>query len=76
MEQRNLDEERALKATSRHDKWRKRYIKNYYRVDWNDPQFYHMVINTDQLEIDSAVDLIVQTVRNLSGEDESRNLVA
>jgi hypothetical protein len=44
---------------------RARYNREYYHRDWNDPVNYHMVLNTEALGIDGAVDAIVGRARVL-----------
>lgn len=36
-----------------------RYLKHFYRVDWNDPLLYHLTLNTAALREDEAVRLIL-----------------
>lgn len=54
--------EELLDAT---DKMRARYSTQYYRRDWNDPAYYHMVLNTEALGLDGTADLIVARARTM-----------
>jgi CMP/dCMP kinase len=44
------------------------YVKNYYHVDWADPNLYHLVINTSKLSFDLAARLIAEAARLLKAE--------
>lgn len=41
------------------DRNRASYLRRMYRARWDDPNLYHLVINTAWLEVESASDLIV-----------------
>ncbi len=41
------------------------YVMNYYKVDWADPELYHLVINTSRLSIELAADLVVEMARRI-----------
>lgn len=69
MQKRALDQDSAGKLVAQHDRWRQQYLRNYYRADWDDPFLYDMTINTDRMDEEEAVALVVQGVRN--AEDQS-----
>ena len=54
----NLSESAATRVTKQTDKARKAYHKNYTGLDWNDPDQYAMVLNTDILPEDLCADII------------------
>ncbi len=58
MERLSLPERKAVRVLRRTDKARKAYYKNYTGCDWNDPNLYHMVLNSDRLGFDACVDVI------------------
>jgi cytidylate kinase len=58
------DAERKLTET---DTNRARYHKQYYKRDWNDPANYDLVVNTERLGIEGAVEGIVGMVRKSGG---------
>ena len=58
MESLNLSERAAVRLLKRTDKARKAYYKNYTGMDWNDPNSYHLVVNSDRLPYELCVDLI------------------
>lgn len=61
MESLQLSERSAVRLLRRTDKARKAYYKNYTGMDWNDPNSYHMVVNSDKLGFEACVDLICHT---------------
>ena len=58
MEKLNLPERKAARVLKRTDKARKAYYRNYTGCDWNDPNLYHLVLNSDRLGFDACVDII------------------
>jgi cytidylate kinase len=52
----------ARHAVRREDLGRQRYLKKYFNWDIDDPQLYHLVINTDLSSFDQAARLIGQAV--------------
>ena len=59
MESFQLSENAAVRLLKRTDKARKAYYKNYTGMDWNDPNSYHLVLNSDKLPEELCVKLIV-----------------
>lgn len=60
MEALNLSERQAVRILRQTDKARKAYYKNYTGCDWNDPNLYHLVLNSDRVGFDGCVDVICQ----------------
>ncbi len=58
MESLQLSERSAVRVLRRTDKARKAYYRNYTGMDWNDPNSYHMIVNSDRLGMEPCVDLI------------------
>jgi cytidylate kinase len=52
----------ALKAMRREDRARRRYVKQYFGMDLEDPLLYHLVINTGLISYDKAARLIGDAV--------------
>ena len=61
----SLGEKEAVRLLKRTDKARKAYYKNYTGMDWNDPNSYHMVLNSDLLPVELCVKLICDAYRGL-----------
>jgi cytidylate kinase len=45
------------------DEQRSGYMRRFYNVDWLDSSLYDLVINTDRIPVDVAVEMIVQAAR-------------
>lgn len=54
----NLNRKDALARIQREDGGRRRYLKRYFRQDIDDPQHYHLVINTDWLSLKAAAAIV------------------
>ncbi len=54
----NLDQKAATKYIKQKDKSRKRYVKDNFDKDMDDPLLYHVVINTDLVKYDEAARII------------------
>lgn len=56
-----------LKAAERYihnvDKWRGKWVRHLYGVDWHDPSLYDLVINLEKLDVKEACQLISDTVK-------------
>ncbi len=44
------------------DQYRRKYIKRFYQVRWDDPLLYDLVINTGRLSVAAAAQLLCQMV--------------
>jgi cytidylate kinase len=55
--------EKAGQVLERTDRMRARYLREYYRRDWEDPLNYHLILNTGVLGFDGAADVIVGRAR-------------
>ena len=56
---------KAKSRIKRIDKERRKYIGAHYGLDWSDAGLYDLCVNTTKLDIDSAVDLILQALADL-----------
>ena len=61
----SLKENEAVRLLKRTDKARKAYYKNYTGMDWNDPNSYHMVLNSDLLPMELCVKLICDAYQGI-----------
>ncbi len=66
MEGFDLGERAAVRLLKRTDKARKAYYKNYTGKDWNDPDSYHLVINSDRLSEELCVELILRAYEGVT----------
>ena len=58
-------DEDAIRRMREVDDRRKTYIKRHYKVEWDDPNLYHLMVNTGLLSVDGAVDAIVCAARKV-----------
>lgn len=58
-----ISEAKAAGEVTRLDRARKRYIKTHFNKDIDDALHYDMVLNTDELTNEQAVDVIVAAIR-------------
>ncbi len=65
MERFNLEEKAAVRLLKRTDKNRKAYYKNYTGMEWNDPNAYHMILNSDHLSQELCVKLICDVYQGI-----------
>ncbi len=72
MERENLNDVEAERHVLENDRARVAYYKRFFKVDPEDPQYYHQVLNTDLLTIDRTADVIVDTAK-LIGQRERTN---
>ncbi|MEP0761558.1 MAG: cytidylate kinase-like family protein [Chloroflexota bacterium] len=42
------------------------YLKRYFNISWDDPALYHMILNTDLLDLDAAAGIIASAVQHLA----------
>ena len=58
----NFDKKQALDFINKEDENRKEYISAYFHKNIEDPQLYHIVINTSEMSYKEAADLICNQV--------------
>jgi cytidylate kinase len=57
-----LTVEEAQQRISQRDRATSEYLGRFFGIRWNDSSLYHLVINTGKLDVDAAVQLIVDAV--------------
>ena len=62
------DDEDAIRRMRGVDDRRRTYIKRHYKVDWDNPHLYSVIVNTGFLGVDGAVDAIVCAAQNKKEE--------
>jgi cytidylate kinase len=66
MARHEISEDEATAMVRKSDRDRARYLKRYHGVDCNDPQLYHLVLNTDNVTVALGEHLIVEAARWLA----------
>ena len=64
IQHRDVSTEQAQKLVEQHDEWRQNYLRNFHQVDWDDPLLYDLTINTEKVDPEAAVKLLVNLVRD------------
>jgi cytidylate kinase len=68
MERERLGREQANKVVFERDRARAHYFKRYFGIDDpDDPESYHLVINTSDMDMEYAAELVVQASEALEG---------
>ena len=62
------DRTEAVKRIRKVDGLRMRFIKRHYGVDWDNPELYHLVVNTSLTGIESGVRMVAEGARSLPME--------
>lgn len=70
---------RALEIVNETDKGRVEFVRRYASADLGDPQFYHIVVNTDDLSMDSAARILAESMLDWAherqGSGETKDLI-
>ena len=61
--EKGFQREVAIKAMHRSDQEREAFIKFAFGLDWDDSDLYDIVLNTDNLTVDLAVDIVLHAAR-------------
>jgi len=69
----HLDRPDALKRIRREDGGRRRYVKEYFRKDVEDPLLYHFVINTDWVSLEAAAKTVATFALDPEAPHTARN---
>ncbi|MGY8825814.1 MAG: cytidylate kinase-like family protein [Candidatus Latescibacterota bacterium] len=64
MKMREMDRNNARKLIEQHDNWRKDYLRNAHKADWDNPLLYDLTINTGRMTPEVAVDVIADYIRS------------
>jgi len=62
MEKRSISRREAADLMKKSDTMRCNYIERYMKADWNDPVYYHIVLDSSKLGRDLAVNIISNAV--------------
>jgi cytidylate kinase len=59
-ERRNVTLTAARAQVEASDRSRRNYLKRYYAIQWENPELYDLIINTDRFTVEDSADLIVR----------------
>lgn len=63
IEERNLQREEALRLILEKDKSAEEYLRRFYNVNWNNPELYHLILNTGFLSLEHGVEIIKNALK-------------
>lgn len=66
MQRLGIDAKEAERQIRRSDRERARYLKHFHGLDWEDLRLYDLVLNTDRLTVDAAVQLIIEAAQYMA----------
>jgi hypothetical protein len=58
----SVDERR--RELEANDRAREAYVRHFYRADASSPRYYHLIVNSTALSVDTVVDLVVTAARS------------
>jgi cytidylate kinase len=71
MERLGIESKEAENQINQSDKARARYMKHFHDVDWLDPEYYHLIINSGKSSISWAAQLICEAARHMTRKTQS-----
>ncbi len=63
MEQQGVKEKQACRLLRCSDEDSAGFIQSLFKVDWEDPNLYNLVINTQKISVDTAVMMILEAIQ-------------
>ncbi|MBP85129.1 MAG: hypothetical protein CMJ64_00160 [Planctomycetaceae bacterium] len=78
MESQGLGPKEAEKYVHRIDKYREKWARYLYGIDWQDPSFYDLIFNLEKLDVEDACKLLTQCTRleRFAWTEESKQNIA
>ena len=64
LEQEGGDEKQAARILRRSDRDSAGFLRSFFDVDWDDPGLYDLVINTQKVSVEAAVQIILEAHRS------------
>ena len=61
----DIDKDEAESIANQRDQAGEKYMKRFFDVAWDDPELYHMVINSEKLDIEAVAQIIVNTAKQV-----------
>ncbi|MBU1205740.1 MAG: cytidylate kinase-like family protein [Proteobacteria bacterium] len=62
MQNLKLDQETAKREIAHFDNSSRKFIKRYFKAEWEDPECYDLVINTEHLSFQAAASIVVDAL--------------
>jgi len=61
-EEQEVSEDQASAVMARRDEAARKFMYDFFDVDWADPHHYHLTLNTSKIGLDKAVDVICSII--------------
>lgn len=55
-------------AIARHDRAAAQFLDRFFKVKWDDPSNYHLVLNTGMVSINRATDIVLDVVKHIAAQ--------
>ena len=73
VEEKPGDEKEAARLLRRNDRESEGFIRSFFEASWDDPGLYDLVINTQKISLEKAVDLVLEALQSREiGEGEKK----
>ncbi len=70
MQRLGLERQEAERRIHHSDRERAKYMKHFYNVAWNDPDLYHLIVNTGKMTVQDVTELIVSAAQQMRATPE------
>lgn len=71
----NITKECAQAQVETSDRFRAKYLKRFYKVRWDDPELYHMILNTGFLLVEHAAGQVIQAIEGQMRNVEPKSII-
>ena len=68
MEKYNQDEVTASRILAEQDLQRERFLLRHFGIDWKNPLYYHLILNTGSYQVEEACHVIVEAMKRVTGK--------
>lgn len=65
VERQGIDEDTARQQIRQVDQAREQYVRHFYRADARDPRYYHLLIDTTVLTLETCVEVVAKAVNGM-----------
>jgi len=72
MQQGGKDERQAAEVLRRNDRDSSGFIRSFFDMDWDDPDFYDLVLNTQKFTVDTGVQMILESIHSLEVKENEK----
>ncbi len=79
LDEKHGDEKEATRLLRRNDRDSEGFIRSFFETDWDDAGLYDLVINTQKISLETAVDLILRSLQSreiIEGEKKADEKLA